>query len=359
MSELMDARRPAPARATSSAATAPGVAEPTTGTPRVVYFNIDGDLDYEHALLEQWGMTDRIDLVDAKPGDNRPDTFVKAVGDAEGVVVEYFEVTNPVLDQLPHLKIAAVQAIGSSNIDPDAATAHGVAVTNAPGFCSPDVALHTVGMIIDLVRKISFLDRSVRAGSWDPMLGGLPHRITGNTIGLVYFGSIPKLMVPMLQAMGLRIVVFAPTKSAEYLAEWGVEKVDTLDELLAVSDIVSLHTPLMAATHHLIGVRELALMKPSAFLVNTARGAVVDEPALVDALRDRRIAGAAIDVIEDEDHERSELFGLDNVVITPHTAFISTESLADGKRIALEQLVQRLVAGKRPANLVNTELEIG
>ena len=166
-------------------------------------------------------------------------------------------------------------------------------------------------------------------------------------------------MVPMLQAMGLRIVVFAPTKSAEYLAEWGVEKVDTLDELLAVSDIVSLHTPLMAATHHLIGVRELALMKPSAFLVNTARGAVVDEPALVDALRDRRIAGAAIDVIEDEDHERSELFGLDNVVITPHAAFISTESLADGKRIALEQLVQRLVAGKRPANLVNTELEIG
>lgn len=103
----------------------------------MVYFNIDGDLDYEHALLEQWGMTDRIDLVDAKPGDNRPDTFVKAVGDAEGVVVEYFEVTNPVLDQLPHLKIAAVQAIGSPNIDPDAATAHGVAVTNAPDSAHP------------------------------------------------------------------------------------------------------------------------------------------------------------------------------------------------------------------------------
>lgn len=350
MSELRKDRQPGLAHL---------VLEPITGTPRVVYFNIDGNLDYEHQLLEQWGLSDRIELVDAKPGDNRPDTFVQTVGDAEGVVVEYFEITGPVLDRLPTLKIAAVQAIGSSNIDPAAATAHAVAVTNAPGFCSPDVALHAVGMIIDLVRKISYLDRSVRAGSWDPMLGGLPHRVVGQTVGLVYFGSIPKLMVPMLKDMGLRVVVFAPTKSAEYLAEWGVEKADTLDELLTHSDIVSLHTPLMAQTHHLIGARELSLMKPSAYLVNTARGAVVDEPALVQALRDRRIAGAAIDVIEDEDHETSELFGLDNVVITPHAAFISAESLADGKRIALEQLVQRLVAGELPTNLVNRDLARG
>lgn len=325
---------------------------------KVVYFNIDGDLDYENSLLDQWGVHDQIELVEAKPGTNDDDAFVEAARDADGALVEYFEVTAPVLDRLPNLKVVAVQAIGTSNIDIEAATEHGVAVTNTPGFCSEDVALHTVGMIIDLVRRISFFDRSVRAGHWDPLLGRMPERLSGRTIGLVFFGSIPRLMVPVLQALGMRVVVYAPTKTAEFLQEFGVEKAETLDELLAESDIVSLHTPLMDSTRHLISTRELGLMKPTAYLVNTARGPVVDEPALVEALRDGTIAGAAIDVIEDEDHETSDLFGLENVVITPHAAFLSEQSLFDGKRIALEQLVQRLVRHEAPANLVNKSLEI-
>lgn len=160
-------------------------------------------------------------------------------------------------------------------------------------------------------------------------------------------------MVPILQAIGLRVIVYAPTKSAEYLEEYGVEKVDSLDELLATSDIVSLHTPLLPETRHLIGKRELELMKPTAFLINTARGSVVDEPALVEALTTGQIAGAGVDVIEDEDTETSDLFSLENVLITPHAAFISEESLADGRRIALQQLVQRLVFNEAPENLVN------
>lgn len=323
-------------------------------TPKAVYFNIDGDLGYEHALLEEWGVADRLELVEVKTADNAADTFVAAAQDADGAVVEYFEVTREVLERLPRLKVVSLQAIGVSNVDLAAASDHGVAVTNTPGFCSEDVALHTVGMLIDLVRKISFLDRSVRAGHWDPLLGPMPQRLSGRTIGLVYFGSIPRLMVPMLKAIGLRVVVFAPTKTAEYLAEYGVEKVDTLDELLRASDVVSLHTPLTPQTHHLIGARELELMKPTGYLINTARGAVVDEPALVAALRTGEIAGAAVDVIEDEDAEQSDLFGLENVVVTPHAAFVSEQSLADGRRIALSQLVQRLVDGRTPDNQVNT-----
>ncbi|WOQ15738.1 C-terminal binding protein [Raineyella sp. W15-4] len=323
-------------------------------TPKAVYFNIDGDLGYEHALLEEWGVADRLELVEVKTADNAADTFVAAAQDADGAVVEYFEVTREVLERLPRLKVVSLQAIGVSNVDLAAASDHGVAVTNTPGFCSEDVALHTVGMLIDLVRKISFLDRSVRAGHWDPLLGPMPQRLSGRTIGLVYFGSIPTLMVPMLKAIGLRVVVFAPTKTAEYLAEYGVEKVDTLDELLRASDVVSLHTPLTPQTHHLIGARELELMKPTGYLINTARGAVVDEPALVAALRTGGIAGAAVDVIEDEDAEQSDLFGLENVVVTPHAAFVSEQSLADGRRIALSQLVQRLVDGRTPDNQVNT-----
>lgn len=321
--------------------------------PKVVYFNIDGDLTCERELLEKWGVSDAIDLVEIKTADNAPNRFVEAVGDADGVVVEYMEVTEEVLSRLPNLKVASVQAIGYSNIDVAAASEHGVVVTNAPGFCSEDVALHTVGMLIDLVRKITFFDRTVRAGHWDPMIGPMSHRITGKTIGLVFFGSIPKMMLPMLMAMGLNVVAYAPTKTSEYLATFGVGKVDTLEELLATSDFVSMHTPLSAVTFHMMGEREFALMKPSAFFLNTARGQVADESALVAALRNNTIAGAGIDVIEDEDAEESELFGQENVVITPHSAFISEESLKQGKEIALRQQVDLLVHRRAPENFVN------
>lgn len=326
---------------------------------KVVYFNIDGGLDYENELLAEWGVADRIELIGATTEDSSEDTFVEAVHDADGVVVEYFEVTRTVLERLPKLKIISLQAIGVSNVDIDAATDHGVGVTNTPGFCSEDVALHTVGMIIDLARKISFLDRSVRSGHWDPMLGGLPTRVAGKTVGLVFFGSIPKLMVPLLKAIGMRVIAYAPTKTVEYLEDFGVAKVETLEELLRESDVVSLHTPLLPETRHLISTEELDLMKPSAFLVNTARGAVVNEQALVAALTTGQIAGAGIDVIEDEVNEKSDLFNLENVVITPHAAFISKESLADGRRIALSQLVQRLVTGETPSNLVNKGVGMG
>ncbi|MDR1833775.1 MAG: C-terminal binding protein, partial [Propionibacteriaceae bacterium] len=219
-------------------------------------------------------------------------------------------------------------------------------------------ALHTVGLLIALVRKISFLDRSVRAGKWDPILGPLPQRVTGKQIGLVFFGGIPKKMVPMLKAIGLEVAAYAPTKTAEYLAEFGVSKIDTLEELLATSDFVSMHTPLKAETRHMIGADEFALMKPSAFFLNTARGAVVDEAALVRALRTGIIAGAGIDVIEDEDTEQSELFGLENVVITPHAAFVSEQSFAQAREMALSQLVQVLVENRRPDYLVNTDVKI-
>jgi D-3-phosphoglycerate dehydrogenase / 2-oxoglutarate reductase len=319
----------------------------------VVYFNIDGDLDYERELLAQWGVADQLELIEAKTADNTTASFVAAAAEADGVVVEYFELTGEAMDQLPKLKVAAVQAIGYSNIDAVAAAERNIAVTNSPGFCSEDVALHTVGMLIDVVRKISFLDRSVRAGSWNPLLGTMPQRITGKKIGLVFFGSIPKLMVPMLTAIGLDVLVWAPTKTAEYLAEFGVTKVETLNELLAESDFVSMHTPLMPETRHIIGAAEFAVMKPSAVFINTARGAVVDEAALVAALREGQIAAAAIDVIEDEDNETSELFELENVVITPHAAFVSEQSLNAAKEIALSQFVQYLVKGERPSNQVN------
>lgn len=325
-------------------------------TPKVVYFNIEDTLEYENSLLEEWGVAGQIELIEKKTGTNDPDAFIEAVDGADGVVIEYFEYTAEIMDSTPDMKIVALQSIGTNAVDKPAATAHGIAVTNSPGFCVEEVATTAVGMVIDLARKITFYDRSVRAGHWDPILGPIPHRISGKTIGLVFFGGIPQAMVPALTALGLRVVAWAPTKSVEFLAQYGVEKAETLEELLAQSDFVSLHTPLLPETTHLIGEKELAVMKPDAFLINTARGSVVDEPALVAALTEGVIAGAAIDVIEDEDTEQTELRTLENVVINPHAAFLSEESFYEAREISLRNLVDRLVEKKRPRNFVNKDL---
>lgn len=323
---------------------------------KVLYYNIDDSLDYENSLLKEWGI-DSMELVEIKDREGKK-SFIEYAYDFDGVVVEYQQMTKEIIESLPNLKIITLQSIGYNNVDISAATENNVCVTNIPGFCTEEVALHTIGMIIDLVRKITFLDRLVRKGKWDPLSGYKTYRLTGKTIGLYFFGSIPKAMMPMLKAMGLNVLVYAPTKTKEYLGGFGAEKVETFDELLIKSDFVSLHCPLMASTTHLISERELKLMKESAYLINTARGKVVDETALIKALKGGWIKAAAVDVIEDEDNEQSELFSLENTVITPHAAFISEDSFYEGRRRALKQLVLRLAKNEKPESLVNKELEI-
>lgn len=322
---------------------------------KVIYYNIDDNLDYENQLLAEWGVHD-LELIEKKDPE-RTIAFCDAVREADGLVVEYDTVTAERMSDLPNLKIVSLQSIGFNGVDISAASQHGICVTNIPGFCSEEVALHAVGLTLDLVRKLTYYDRSVRNGQWDPLIGETCHRVTGKIFGMVFFGSIPKKMTPILQAMGMRVVAFAPTKTKEYLAEFGVEKAETLDDLLSQSDFVSMHCPLNDTTYHMMGEKQFAKMKSSAFFINTARGSVVEESALVHALRNKSIAGAGIDVIEDEINEVSELFGLENTVITPHAAFISEESFYNGRKMALEQLVQRLSKNSRPTNLVNSDVK--
>lgn len=321
---------------------------------RVVYYNIVDTVDYENSLLKQWKV-DNLELVEVKNRDGKH-SFADFAAEADGAVVEYEMITRQVMEKLNRCKIIALQSIGYNNIDINAATEKGICVTNAPGFCTEDVALHCVGLLVDLARNISYFDRKVRTGIWDYESAPKMHRIRGKTIGLVFFGSIPKAMVPMLKGLGLRILVYAPTKTAEYLSSFGVEKADTLDDLLEESDFVSLHMPLKNETFHMIGAEQLKKMKKTAFLINTARGSVVDEAALSDALQKGTIAGCAVDVIEDVEGHRTVLSGLENTVVTPHTAFLSEESFYGAREIALRQLVQRLVRQEPPEHLVNREL---
>ncbi|MGN0326399.1 MAG: C-terminal binding protein [Lachnospiraceae bacterium] len=325
---------------------------------KIVYYNVSGDLSYEQNLLKEWKIKD-LELIEVKDEGNKQ--FIPLVSHykPDGLVVEYQRVDAQDMDQLPGLKIISLQSIGYNNIDVAAADIRNICVTNAPGFCAREVAEHAIGMLLSLSRKIPMYDRNVRAGRWDPFVGYEMSGLKDKVIGLVFFGEIPKHMVPVLKALGMQVIVYAPTKSRRYLQTFQCEKADTLEELLTQSDVVSLHCPLIpGVTYHLIGEKELWMMKEDAFLINTARGSVVDEKALIRALQEGWIRGAGIDVLEDETEINPALLSLENLVITPHAAFMSKDSYYLAKKIALRQQVIRLHDQKMPEYPVNQKGKI-
>lgn len=317
---------------------------------RIGYLGSTKPLDGDQALLREWGYDD-VELYDVpteEDGTPKPGTL----DGAAAAIVEWGRFDAATIAAYPQLKGISIEAIGFDNVDVEAATKAGIWVTNIPGYCSYDVALHSLGLIVDLYKKITFLDRRVQAGVWDEMEGYEPPRPQGQRAGLVFFGSIPQALVPMLQAIGMEVAVWAPTKTAEFLEPFGVTKVETIDELFATSDVVSLHCPLLPVTQDLVCKRTLDLMKPTAFLVNTARGGCVNEDDLAAALKAGTIRAAAVDVIKDESTGTSPLIGLDNCVVTPHAAYHSTGSFQEMRERALRNALAA-VAGERPATPVN------
>jgi D-3-phosphoglycerate dehydrogenase len=180
------------------------------------------------------------------------------------------------------------------------------------------------------------------------------HRLRGTVLGLVAFGQIPQLVAPKAQAFGIRVVAYDPYVPHDVLSRASVQRVE-FDELVRISDYISIHTPLIPATHHLFDAEVFRRMKPTAYLINTARGPIVDEAALAHALDEKRLAGAALDVMEQEPPANSPLFGRDNVILTPHTSFYSEESLIDLQTKAAEEVL-RVLTGKPVRNPVNPEV---
>ncbi|MCC6102393.1 MAG: C-terminal binding protein [Atopobiaceae bacterium] len=307
-------------------------------------------LDGERALLSARGVDD-VELFDV-PADQDRVPLSGALTDADGLVIEWGEAPASLFQENPQLKCVSDMYIGYDNIDVEAATENGTWVTNVPGYCSYDVALHTLGLIVDLYRKISFRDRLVRSGKWDDTAGYPVWRPSGQIAGLIYFGSIAKELVPMLQGIGMKVLVYAPTKTKEYLARWDCEKAETVDGLFSASDVVSLHCPLTPETTNIVNSKTLALMKPSAFLVNTARGGCVNEDALAAALHSGTIQAAAVDVLRDETKLSSALIGLSNCTITPHAAYLSMNSYQELRKRAFLNCLAA-VMGEVPADPVN------
>jgi len=266
--------------------------------------------------------------------------------------------TARVIHALSRCRAIVRYGIGVDNIDVPAATESGVVVANAPEYCVPEVADHAVSLILALARRVPFFDRSVRAGHWrEPIpFAGPVRRLSTLTLGLIGFGRIARQVARKMAGFVGTIVAHDPYAGGEVAGDYGVQMVG-LDELMARADLISVHVPLLPTTYHMIGAAQLARIKPTAFLVNTSRGPVVDEAALVAALQAGQIAGAALDVVESEPlPANSPLRTLENVILTPHFACYSVESTID-LRASVARSVADVLRGYWPPHVVNRAVQ--
>jgi len=285
------------------------------------------------------------------------DELVRRAGDADALLTMLSEpIDAAVLDAGSRLRVVAQMAVGYDNIDVAAATERGILVTNTPGVLTETTADLTFALLLAAARRVVEGDRLTRTGgwkSWHPsfLLGQDVH---GATLGIVGFGKIGQAVARRARGFEMRILYYSRTRQPEAETTLGAEYAE-LERLLRESDFVSLHVPLTPETRRLIGERELALMKPTAILVNAARGAIVDQRALYAALKERRIAAAGLDVAETEPIPPDEpLLTLDNVVITPHIGSASVATRRRMAEMAVESIMQAL-RGETPTHCVNPE----
>jgi D-3-phosphoglycerate dehydrogenase / 2-oxoglutarate reductase len=279
------------------------------------------------------------------------DGVLEIARDADALIVQYAPITGRVLAGLPRLRYVGRLGIGYDGVDTDAASVHGVAVANVPDYCIEEVAAHALALLLALVRGIVGYDRSIRAGSWTQS-AATAQRPSEVTLAVIGCGRTGARMARLATAVGFRVLANDPYLSDETIRATGARPV-SFDEALAEADAVTLHVPLTRETRHLIDAAALARLRPTAVLVNTSRGAVVDQRALVEALNNGRLAGTGLDVLEEEPiPPDSPLLELENTVLTPHAAFYSPQSRAELPRRAAQQVVD-FFAGRPVASIVN------
>lgn len=277
--------------------------------------------------------------------------MIDFISDVEGIIVGLDPLNERVIKAAPRLKVISKYGVGVDNIDLAAATRRKIIVTNTPGTNSLAVAELTMGLILNVARHISCSDRKIREGYWGKYQG---FELRGKTLGLIGAGQIGKQVAELATAFGMRTICCDLNPDWEWARQIGATFL-SLQELLAQADVVSLHLPLCDDTYHLLSTKELTSMKPTAILVNTARGGVVDEVALYHALKEGKLAGAAMDVYEHEPPVDSPLCSLDNVVLTSHMGAHTREAIAAMGKLAVDNLIAGL-SGKRPEYTVNNEV---
>ena len=301
----------------------------------------------ERAVLAEIGA----ELVVAPNGDE--DTLVSLAGDVDAILTCFAKTTENVVRAAEKCVVIGRYGVGVDNIAVDTATELGIAVTYVPDYCVEEVADHVMALLLTWNRRIVLLHNSVKTTGW----GSVPltmriMRLRGKKLGVVGFGRIGRAVSTKAKAFGFEVLAYDPFLAPEAISEHGARAAD-VTTLLRESDFVTLHAPVTPETTNLIGKAELELMKPEAFLINCARGALIDEDALYDALTSGQIAGAGVDVLLDlEPSPDHRLIALDNMLVTPHTAFFSQEAVLELEERAAGE-VARVLQGQMPDNLVN------
>jgi D-3-phosphoglycerate dehydrogenase len=304
------------------------------------------DYDMSHPQLGEALRSAGLDVrLEPKFGQRSPQELAALLPGVVGAIVSTDPFTAEVLAGARELRVIARVGVGFDSIDIAAASACGVYVATAPGGNERVVADHTIGLMLALLRRIPELDRDMRTGGWHRTGRFLPRELSGLTVGLVGCGTIGRLVAERLRGFDVELLIHDPALGDDSTP---------LDALLGASHVVSLHCPLLPSTHHLIDAAALRLMRADAVLVNAARGPIVDEAALIEALLAGAIAGAALDVFETEPPHDSPLLSFDNVVVSPHNAGMSETSVETMLRISTQAVIDG-AAGRVPAHLVNPE----
>jgi len=302
------------------------------------------DVAIETELIERAGL--RLVSGPAEPASAGAIAALAAEHQPAAIMTNWAPVSAAAIAASPSLRIVARLGVGLDNIAVSEATRRGIWVTNVPDYCIEEVSDHAVAMLLAWARGLVHFDREVRAGRWEPASARL-RRVRDLTCGIIGLGRTGRRTAEKLLGFGMRVLGHSRTGDVAFA---GVETT-TLADLLSHSDVVITHVPLTTQTHHLLDRERIALMKPGAFLINVSRGAVIDTPALIDALASGGLAGAALDVLEDEPHVPPGLLR-PNVILTPHIAFSSDASLRDLRRKASEEVV-RVLRGERPREARN------
>ncbi len=327
----------------------PAVAPEKLAMPKFQVLHTDcrwGDADIERDILREVDA----EVIVAPAYD--PESLARLAVDCDAIMTCWAAVPESVVAAAPRCQIVARFGIGLDNIDVDYCTSRGIPVTNVPNYCTAEVAEHALALLLALARRVAYFHHETKSGRYDLSAAAPMQRLEGQTLGIVGLGNTGRRLAKKATALGLNVLATGRRKPETLPAgvRWAA-----LDELLTRSDFVSLHVPLTAETRHLIGAGELALMKPTAYLINTARGGLLDHAALTAALSEHRLAGAALDVQDPEPPDmHCAPFNDPRVIVTPHAAFLSTQSLTTLRTQTARAVALRL-SGRVPKNVVNPQ----
>lgn len=310
--------------------------------------------DCDHGSIEE--EKNELKLINAKLSLLKAMTeseLISQCGQAEGIINQYALLTRKVLENLPQCQVVARYGVGVDTIDLKAATDLGIIVANVPDYCIDEVADHALALLLTLARKTAFFDRRIKGGEWDFRPGMPISGIRGKTLGLIGSGKIGLEVSRRISSFGVRVLAFDP-----YLKQAGLPfELTSLDDLLRESDFISIHCPLNEETRHLIGAAAFQKMAKQPIIINTSRGPIIDEQALIKALQAGQVSGAGLDVLEKEPPDpASPLLKMENVILTPHVGFYSVASISELKRRTAKNVAD-VLTGKWPASVVNKEVK--